>query len=163
VIGMAQRKKKVVSRRAMQRVCARTTRVWRRRWNGTERGAKWMLREERISRIGGGVGRCVDLLALFPAFAGFSSAEEFRGLSSMMGDVLLLLVVVWQPDASQVLAIMVLKPLDDDFGAFLLLLAIHSQRTAFLMHLFRGASRSIIFALTNILSWRTLIALWLCI
>jgi hypothetical protein len=42
-MGIAQRKKKIVRRSAMQRVWPRTTRVWRRRWKGTERGAKWIL------------------------------------------------------------------------------------------------------------------------
>ena len=72
-------------------------------------------------------GRWMDLLALLPAFAGFSSAEEFGGLSSMLGDLLSLVVVVWEPDAGQVLAIVVVKSLYDDFGAFLVLCpAIHS-------------------------------------
>jgi len=40
---MAQRKKKVVRRMAMERVCQRTTKVWSRRLRGTLRGAKRIL------------------------------------------------------------------------------------------------------------------------
>ena len=49
---MAQRKKKVVRNRAMQRVCHRTMRVWRRRFKGVLRGAQWMLRRELVSKEG---------------------------------------------------------------------------------------------------------------
>ena len=40
---MAQVKKNVVRREAMLSVWARTARVWRRRFNGTDSGAKWIL------------------------------------------------------------------------------------------------------------------------
>ena len=43
MLGIAHRKKKVVRRRAMERVWPSTTNVWRRRWKGTDKGAKWML------------------------------------------------------------------------------------------------------------------------
>lgn len=42
-IGIEQSRKKNVRRQATLRVCAKTTRVWRRRFKGTERGAKWIL------------------------------------------------------------------------------------------------------------------------
>lgn len=40
--GIAQANKKVPMSMAMQRVCARTIAVWRRRWSGMLRGAKRM-------------------------------------------------------------------------------------------------------------------------
>lgn len=39
----------------------------------------------------------------------------------MVGDMVSLLVVVWELDTRQVLAVLVLEPLDNDSGAFLLL------------------------------------------
>jgi len=63
----------------------------------------------------------MGILAPFPAFSGFPSADELRGLPSVVGDMLSLLVVVWELDTHQVLAVLVLEPLDNDSGAFLLL------------------------------------------
>ena len=126
-IGIAHRRKKTLRKQATLKVWARTTRVWRRRFRGTERGAKWMLWTRQCVDQYIDLGRVEPLLALLPACTSFPSTQQYTVTPSSASLPFSCLL-----DADQVFSIFVLIPLHNHLTLFRM--AIRARGTGFVMH-----------------------------